>query len=740
MLAAPLRGTEAASLAALNDLKVLDTAPEPEFDAVVRAASAVCGTPISLISLIDVDRQWFKANVGLPGIDQMPRHESFCAHAVLSEDLLEVPDALLDARFADNPLVTGRPDIRFYAGAPVILRSGLCIGTLCVIDTVPHRLDAAQQETLRALSRTVAHALEGRQAIRDTLRLAAQLSEQNELLRVTLESVADGIATTDADGRIDYLNPVAQRLTGWSAHEAKDVHCTDVFRVVTRPGERLGHASGQDVLHSRTGQSYAIEKSVAPIRTGDGGVSGHICVFRDVTEQRRLFEQIAHRATHDSLTGLFNREEFEAQIRRALQAARDTSAAHALMFIDLDQFKRVNDACGHAAGDELLKQFALLLVGVVRSGDRVARLGGDEFAVLLEDCPMESAASLAQELCDLMDDFRFTHEGSRFRVGTSIGLVRVDSRWHTEIAALQAADASCFAAKEAGRNRVHLWLDTDMALQARQSGLKWATEIERALDEDRFVLYAQRIAPLGHTAGGAHAEVLVRMIGRDGTVIQPGTFLPAAERYDLAPKIDRWVVLRALDWLGQPAHRQAVETLSVNMSGRSLEDPAFHAWTYAKLDAVGPALCAKLCFEITETAAMGNLAQASAFIAALRLRGVRIALDDFGAGASSFGYLKRLAVDYLKIDGQFVRGLLTEVLDDAALRCFVDVAKVVGMKTIAECVESRAVMRRLEQMGVDFVQGDHIQRALPIDDLLTFVAADDPQEISAAAGMKEFPE
>ena len=737
MHAAALRETEAASLVALNELRVLDTAPEPEFDAVVHAASAVCGTPISLISLIDVERQWFKANVGLPGIDQLPRDVSFCAHAVLSDGLFEVPDALLDPRFWDNPLVTAHPDIRFYAGAPVVLSSGRCIGTLCVIDTVPRKLDETQQETLRALSRTVAHALEGRKAIRDALRLAAQLAEQNELLRVTLESVADGIATTDADGRINYLNPVAQRLTGWSAHEAKDVHYTDVFRVVTQPVEGQCRADGLEVLHSRTGQSYGIEKSVAPIRTGDGCVSGHICVFRDVTEHRRLFAQIAHRATHDSLTGLLNREEFEAQIRRALRSVRDSSDAHALMYIDLDQFKRVNDACGHAAGDELLKQFALMVAGVVRSGDSVARLGGDEFAVLLQDCPMDGAASLAQELCDLMDDFRFTHEGSRFRVGTSIGLVCVDARWHTEAAVLQAADASCCAAKEAGRNRVHLWLDTDVALQARQSGLRWATEIERALDEDRLVLYAQRITPLGGVAGGAHAEVLVRMLSRDGALILPGTFLPAAERYNLAPRIDRWVVQRALDWLGRPTHRHAVETLSVNMSGHSLEDPAFHAWTCAKLDAAGSELCARLCFEITETAAMSNFAQASAFISALRLRGVRIALDDFGAGASSFGYLKRLAVDYLKIDGQFVRGLLTDALDDAALRCFVDVAKVVGIRTIAECVESQAVMLRLERMGIDFAQGNHIHRALPIDDLLTFASTAHPTDISAPADMQD---
>jgi len=716
--AAPKRKNEEACLAALHALKVLDSEPEPEFDAIVRTAAEICGVPISLISLIDHDRQWFKANVGLPGTAETPREFAFCAHAVLGGDLLEVPDAMQDSRFADNPLVTGPPDIRFYAGAPVLLNDGVCVGTLCVMDSEPRHLSEKQREMLRCLSRTVAHAMQGRYAIRETLRLVVRLSEQHELLRVTLQSVADAIVTTDAEGNVSLLNPVAERLTGWSTSEARGKGLSEVLYVVADASAVASQSGNHDLLISRSGRSYGIERSVTPILKEDGSVLGEVCVFRDVTEQRRSYAQIAYRATHDMLTGLANRSEFEMQLGRALHAARTTQVQHALMYIDLDQFKRLNDACGHAAGDRLLKQFASLLTATVRGGDTVSRLGGDEFAVILEICALDEARRLAQEICDHMENFRFSHGELKFRVGASIGVVKIDNHWQTEAALLQAADAACFAAKEAGRNRVHLWGETDLAVHAREEGLRWATQIEQALDENRFELFAQRIVPLGRPANAVHAEVLLRMVARDGAFVLPGAFLPAAERHNLSSRIDRWVLLRTLVWLCSACNQTCVELLSVNLSGHSVGDPAFHVWACERLDKAGPALCSKLCLEITETSGVANLAQAAAFIAALRSRGVRVALDDFGSGTASFGYLKKLSVDFLKIDGQFVREMLTDALNEAAVRCFVDVAKVVGMKTIAEFVESPAVMSRLERMGVDYAQGFLVHEPEPIDGLL----------------------
>ncbi len=394
-----------------------------------------------------------------------------------------------------------------------------------------------------------------------------------------------------------------------------------------------------------------------------------------------------------------------------------------MMYIDLDQFKLVNDACGHAVGDELLQQVSKLLTAAVRDRDTLARLGGDEFGVILEHCTAEQAQRVAQQICDRMDDFRFIHDARRFRIGTSIGLVPVDRRWASTEAILQAADTSCYAAKEAGRNRVHAWFDTDLAMRARHGEMQWTTRIEHALDEDRFVLHAQRIQPLVGESAGIHAEVLLRMLDADGSLIAPGAFLPAAERFHLASRIDRWVLRHCVAWLQSLAAPQQIASLSVNLSGQSVGDRSFHRGALELLAQAGAGICHRLCLEITETAAVTNLADAALFIEQVRAVGVRVALDDFGAGASSFGYLKTMPVDFLKIDGQFIRDLITDPLDEAAVRCFADVARVVGMQTVAECVDKPEVLARLRVIGIDFAQGFLIHRPEPIDRLLALQAA-----------------
>ena len=574
-----------------------------------------------------------------------------------------------------------------------------------------------------------------------TDRHAAQeeMQAQHEQLRVTLHSIGDAVISTDNAGRVQYLNPVAERLTGWKDADARGRALAEVYRTIeesTREplpdpvaaclaGPPATDADGelQATLTSRHGSEAGIEQTVAPICAADGRVLGAVLVFRDVTDRRRMAREMSYRATHDALTGLVNRSDFESRLHHTLRLAHVDGSEHALMFIDLDQFKLVNDACGHAAGDQLLRQVAALLKQCVRARDTLARLGGDEFGLVLEFCSLEQARRVAQQVCERMDDYRFAHGERRFRVGASVGLVPLDKRWPTGASAMQAADAACYAAKEAGRNRVHAWTDADQNLKLRQGEMQWVARLEQAIDESRFELYAQRIQPIRAAAGGLHLEVLLRLRGARGRLVRPGAFLPSAERFHMATRIDLWVVRRVVDWMARRRHALGhVETLAVNLSGQSISDPAFlrqveEVLTGARFEP------AKLCFEVTETAAITNMADATAFVDAMRRHGIRFALDDFGAGASGFSYLKTLKVDYLKIDGQFIRDLQADAIDRATVRCFRDVAATLGTRTIAEFVENEATAHLLREIGIDFGQGYLYHRPEPIDAVVAAAAA-----------------
>ncbi|WP_295852594.1 EAL domain-containing protein [uncultured Xylophilus sp.] len=563
-------------------------------------------------------------------------------------------------------------------------------------------------------------------------RTSAELARQHELLRVTLRSISDAVVTTDAQAAVTWLNPMAERLLGCTLGDAQGRPLVQLCQLVSAqdqtplPDPVVQCLQAQDVVALADAllrvpsslHEMGIEASVAPIRSEAEAVLGTVLVFRDVTEQRRIAGEVSYRATHDMLTGLVNRAEFESRLDTLLRRAQADGSHNALLYIDLDQFKIVNDACGHAAGDTLLRLVGRLLNGVVRGRDTVARLGGDEFAILLEHCAPGQAEGVAQKICERMEAFRFQHEGRRFRIGASIGLVPVDARWPGLAAVMQAADSSCYAAKEAGRSRVHAWFDSDAAIQARHGEMQWAARIEQAFDDDGFVLYGQRIvAPQAPATRGLHAEILLRMKSEDDTVVGPGAFLPAAERFHLCSRIDRWVLRAVLDRLAG-CSVDAIETLCVNLSGQSVGDPAFRRYAIEMLQQAGPAVCARLCLEITETAAITNLLDAAAFVRQVRELQVHTALDDFGAGASSFGYLKNLGVDVLKIDGQFITNVVEDALDEAAVRCFVDVARVVRVKTVAEFVDRPAVFDRVVELGVDYLQGFHLHRPEPLDALL----------------------
>ena len=1110
MPAAKKLNDELVRIESLYNLNILDSEPEAEFDALVKAAALVCNVPISLI---DHDRQWFKANVGLLGVTETPRDLAFCAYAIQEENMLEVNDASIDSRFSDNPLVTAPPNIRFYAGVPLRLSDGAAVGTLCVIDRKPHKLNKKQRKTLEYLALATVNALESRRArqtelkfidkqkkfklfvessaagtwewhvqtgectyneqwakmlgytlaelapisvetchqlthpedaeragealerhflgetvtyefesrmrhkdghwvwmydrgrvlswlpdgkpewmfgsnidisdrkqqedalrksqiflnrtgkmagvggwsvnlttmaiywsdevcqihgvasgyiptqveafnayppdakpileaafnhsiatgedwdlelpyikangqniwvrtmgstefeegrpkrvfgafqditerilqqqavskanvrmsiatesgcigiweydiVKETLvwnswmyhifglsdleqivsydlfkrflhpddrlsvvlavqdaidgiapydtefriiradgsvhyirgtgnvtrdkngralsmiganwdvtnlrELSMQLSEQHEMLRVTLQSIGDAVITTDARGRVTWLNPAAEHMTGWLSSEAKGRLLAQVFNIINeetrKPTENpvvncLKNGSKsldnkQTILISRNGAEFGIEDSAAPIRNQLGEILGVVLVFHDVTEQRRLNSEVSYRATHDVLTGLINRSEFESRLLRVLNTAHQEETVHALMYIDLDQFKLVNDACGHSSGDQLLQQVSKLFADCIRSRDTLARLGGDEFAIILEQCSIEQAGRIAQDICDRMDEFRFIHDGQRFRIGTSIGLAPIDHRWANTATLMQAADTSCYAAKEAGRNRVHAWFDSDLAMRARTGETQWAARLEQALEENKFVLFAQRISSIKHEEQGMHAEVLIRMLDHDGSYILPGLFIPAAERFHFASRIDRWVLSNAIIWLKSLDDLNVMDLLCINLSGQSVGDRAFHRQAIQALTEAGEAICQRICLEITETAAITNMTDAKIFIEQARALGVRIALDDFGAGSSSFGYLKTLKVDMLKIDGQFIQHLMHDPLNDATVRCFVDVAKVIGLKTIAEFVDCPEVLTRIREIGVDFAQGFLLHKPEPINNIL----------------------
>lgn len=1109
-------------LAALHALDILDSKPEAEFDAIVKAAAVLCDKPMSLISLVDERRQWFKANTGLPGVSETPRSVAFCARTIHEDKILQVDDCTSDDRFADNPLVTGEPDLRFYAGVPLQLSDGEKVGTLCVLDQKAGSLNDAQREGLIHLASAVVHAMESRRVAReliinesrframcsslsvgvfavdsqnrqifandrmhqimgtsaeddpeldrlrnvlpedrdtlethcrearengseleievrircednrvihvrlmsspvfsdegvlvgrvgsvedvtadrehlaeqyralallrqtgslaqvggweldlrdqtvtwtqqtclihglptdhepkldsaldfyvpesrevlvkaldhlsetgstfdlelrlqradgrciwvrvvgeadldydqivrlrgaiqdideqviqrDALRvaheritlatdsgeigvwewdleqdrivwtsqmlslygqpggsgnytmeqwgqfvhqddrqraeqcldqalrqceyyedefrivrpdgkirhlkkrahirrddngramklvgvswdvsdlreLAGQLAEQHELLQVTLQSIDDAVITADREGRITWLNPAAEKLTRWHCSDAVGQPLNIVYRLQSESVERSLESPVAECLHleqpiirdkdmvllAADGARVGVEDSVSPIMGRQGEPLGVVLVFRDVTEQRRLVSEISHRAMHDELTQVFNRSEFEVRLQTLLEGVQQIPQTHALMFIDLDQFKQVNDACGHSVGDQLLRQIANLLIDNLREGDLLARLGGDEFGVILTNCNSVDARGIAQQICRKVDGFRFLHDGRRFRVGASIGLVPLDDRWDSVASVMQAADSACYAAKEAGRNRVHVWFDTDQSMRARRSDMQWATRLQQSLEENRFELHAQKLLRLEGQDKGVQAEILIRLRDESGEVILPTAFLSAAERFHLATRIDRWVLQKTIDFIGSCSNRNALDRLWVNLSGQSVTDKEFHRDAIQMLMKAGGKICRHLCIEIKETAAAANVSEASRFIERLNTLGVVSVLDDFGVGATSFGYLKGLPVGALKIDGQFIGNLVNDPLDEAAVRCFVDVARIVGLNTVAEHVDSPQALERIKALGVNHAQGFLIHRPQPLQELFDDSLVESRPKAGAGSGI-----
>jgi diguanylate cyclase (GGDEF)-like protein/PAS domain S-box-containing protein len=558
------------------------------------------------------------------------------------------------------------------------------------------------------------------------------LLHERERALITLHSIGDAVITTDAGGRVEYLNPSAESLTGWKNGEAADRPLAEVFRIVNEDtGEpavdpvarcvREGCVVGldtQSALIDRMGEERAIEHSAAPIRNARGHVDGAVLVFKDITTRRRLDQQIAFAASHDSLTGLVNRAKFEERLDQALAAFLTRGTPAVLCYLDLDQFKVVNDAAGHDAGDEMLKQVAALLSASVRSRDTLARLGGDEFGLLLENCSVGGGIKICEALIGILSDFRFEWGDRRFGIGVSIGLVSFTLEGAERSLLTSRADMACYAAKDAGRNRVYVYHPEDFELKRRHREIIRAAELREALEKDRFVLYAQPITwartPYGQPW---RHEVLIRMRGQeDGQLLLPGAFIPAAERYGLIGELDRWVIKTALREYAGLGNGSSGAGIAINISGTSLSDEGLPKFVRSELAASGVSP-SQVCFEITETAAVSRLSLARRFIEDLCEHGCSFALDDFGSGLSSFNYLKHLPVDWLKVDGSFVKGMSHDPVDQAMVKAINQIGHVMGLRTVAERVDSAAVLTAALASGVDFLQGFEIGRPVPLREI-----------------------
>ncbi len=554
---------------------------------------------------------------------------------------------------------------------------------------------------------------------------AEALQLEKERAQVTLESIGDGVITTDVSGAIAYMNPAAETLTHWKSEQAQGVPLTHLFKLLDDKAQdegfklidqllsgRLGNNSDHSTLIQRMdGSTVAVTLVGAPIHSA-GKVSGAVLVLHDMTQERQYIANLSWQATHDALTGLANRREFEYRLELVLQNLGRQQGRHALMFLDLDQFKLVNDTCGHAAGDELLRHICALLQSGLREGDTLARLGGDEFGILLENCPADMAQRIAEGLRRTVQSLHFAWKGRPFLSTISIGLVNIHQAPVTLESLLRAADMACYMAKEKGRNRVQVYHADDSELSLRFGEMAWVQRLHVALEENRFCLYSQEIMPLTQGAhGGGHLEILLRLHDENGSIIMPDSFIPAAERYGLMTSIDRWVVENVFKLIAQCSAKGSAQPMAIcaiNLSGSTIGDDEFLSFLHEQFECYGvaPEL---ICFEITETSAISNLGSAIRFINDLKGLGCHFSLDDFCAGMSSFAYLKHLPVDYLKIDGSFVRDMLDDPINRAMVEVINHIGHVMGKRTIAEFVETPQIEQALIEIGVDFAQGYVIQ-------------------------------
>jgi len=552
-----------------------------------------------------------------------------------------------------------------------------------------------------------------------------KLREREVSYRLLYEQQPVILLAVDNQARIQSVNQFAADLLGYSKRQLLGHKVTDFYYDdVPLPQQYISgvRETNEQKLWRRQlrykcadGHTVWIRETIRPTQSK----LQLLLVGEDITSTRELEAQLEYQACHDYLTDLYNRNHFEQQLEEVLLEARNKGARHAMLYIDLDQFKVINDTAGHEAGDEALKQVALLLRGITPDRATLSRLGGDEFAIILRNCSPVEAVKFGNEILLLLEEAEFYWQNNRFSFSGSIGIRLIDETAGSTQQVHAQADTACYAAKDEGRNRLHLYHPDDEELKRRELEMECVNLIRKALAEKRLELHAQQIAPLTSTSRKQHYEILVRIRENDGSMISPGLFMPAAERYNLAHLIDRYVVNAVIDWLvAHPAAVDQLELCSINLSGQSMGNRDFVHFMVDKIRASGLPTN-KLCLEITETAAIGNMSEAILLFTQLKSLGCLIALDDFGSGLSSFGYLKRMPVDIIKIDGMFVRDIADDEMDFAMVKAINELAKKMGKQTVAEFVENEAILNRLDELGVDYAQGYLFGKPQPLAELVS---------------------
>lgn len=553
------------------------------------------------------------------------------------------------------------------------------------------------------------------------------LIDQKQKLAQIIQSTPECVKTVSRDGLLEDMNPAGLKII--EADSIDQVRGQSVYDLIAPEHQQLfidfnaRIFAGQseiieyDVIGLK-GTRKSVESHAVPLLDSKGQIIAHLATTRDITQSRQLSEKLSYQASHDMLTGLINRHEFELRLENTLSQVDGGQKKHTVFFIDLDQFKLINDTCGHMAGDQLLIQLATIMPEQVRQHDCVARLGGDEFAILLQYCSPNDACHIADKLRMAIDDFHFMWEDRQFKITVSIGVVNID---HTDTSVsdiLREADTCCYMAKDKGRNRIQVHQKGDEVTALHQKEMDWVSRIHFGIANQCFVLFGQEIISLNNLLPEKHLELLVRYQNEDGSLTPPGAFLPAAERYGISPKLDRYIIESTFNQLSSnTALLSQFDSFCINLSGLSLGDKEVLE-TISQLSKAHPALKNKIGFEITETAAISNLQDACSFISQLKNMGYSFALDDFGSGLSSFGYLKSLPVDYLKIDGSFIRDLLDDPIDLAMVRSINDIGHLMGKKTIAEFIENDEIKEQLQRLGVDFAQGFGISEPRPLKELI----------------------
>ncbi|MET0007474.1 MAG: EAL domain-containing protein [Candidatus Thiodiazotropha sp. 6PLUC9] len=612
---------------------------------------------------------------------------------------------------------------------PILVKQEV-VAAFTVYALEPNTISQSIHDLLDAMVSSLAFAIENyerdqahRIARESSEESSRQLTEANRQLSLLLESTGEGIFGVDEKDCCTFINKAGAEMLGYAQKEllGKPIHTK--VRMFDEAGLSFNNtvvvqgnpARVKDESFLRLNETlFPVEYSTYPIEE-NRVFKGSVTVFRDVTSSRSMMREMRFLATHDSLTHLLNRHAFDQRLRQAFADSQEHSAEHVLLYMDLDQFKLVNDTCGHVAGDMMLRQLSHRLQSTIGVNDVLARLGGDEFGLLMENCKLDQARQKANEISATVKAFRFSWEGRSFTTGVSIGIVAIGPKTESPHSALSSADAACYVAKDMGRNRIHIYQTYDEEINRQQGEMRLVTKIESAIDQQRFSLLQQSIMSLKSNAiGDEHIELLVRMEDEDGEQIMPGSFIPAAERYNIMHSVDRWVIGEAFRWLSEnPERLEELGLCAINLSGQSLGETNLHEYILEKLRLYNlPA--EKISFEITETAVVSRLDQAARFMSLLKRRGFRFALDDFGTGMSSFAYLKHLPVDYLKIDGSFVRNMLNDPVDRAMVESINHIGHLMGLQTIAEYVENDQILEQLIDIGVDYAQGYGIVQPSPL--------------------------